>query len=63
MTELELMQESGFGASHIGESRNTSALRELEALANFLVANGYYDAAAIVYGLEDFMRDMMQEDF
>lgn len=63
MTELELMQESGVGSGHIGESRNTSALRELEALSKFLRANQFHDAASMTDDLQDFMRAMLQEDF
>lgn len=63
MTELQLMQEASFGTPRAGESRNTSALRELEALAKFLRANGYHDAAIMTDALQDFCRDLLNEDF
>lgn len=63
MTELEMLQDAGFRAAHIGESRNASALRELEALSRFLRDKGYHDAAEMTDGLQDFMRGMMQEGF
>ena len=63
MTEAQLMSEARYGASHIGESRNSSAMREFEALSKFLRESGYHDAAMMTDGLQDFMRSILQEDF
>lgn len=57
------MSEAGFGGAHIGESRNSSAEREFTALAKFLRANGFHDAARMADGLQDFCRSILEDDF